>query len=197
MVRSQTRFSEQASKVIPWQGGVYSARFDSTRSTTSNTNAFLNPQFPTALVFSYTQPLFRGRRIDNNRRQIEIAKKNLSLTDSQFRQRAMEVIAQVEQSYWDLAFALRNLQVQIDAVKQARTQLESNQRLVEKGVLAPIDVVAATAQITTYEQMYTLLRKQLPGQNTLKTLLLPAGRPICGHGADASRLSGLNRLVPD
>ena len=158
----------------PWQGGVYSARFDSTRSTTSNTNAFLNPQFPSALVFSYTQPLFRNRGIDNNRRQIEIAKKNLSLTDSQFRQRAMDVIATVEQAYWDLAFSLRNLQVQIDAVKQARTQLESNQRLVEKGVLAPIDVIAATAQITTYEQnVYIAQESVTRSENTLKTLLLP------------------------
>jgi hypothetical protein len=40
------------------------------------------------------------------------------------------------------------------------TQLESNMRMVEKGVLAPIDVVAATAQITTFEQgVYALKRK--------------------------------------
>ncbi|MBA2493120.1 MAG: TolC family protein, partial [Acidobacteria bacterium] len=104
----------------------------------------------------YIQPLLRGRRFDINRRNIEIAKKNLSLTDSQFRQRAIEVIAQVEQAYWDLAYALRNLQVQIDAVKQARQQLESNQRLVSKGVLAPIDIIAANTQITTFEQsVYT------------------------------------------
>jgi hypothetical protein len=30
------------------------------------------------------------------------------------------VIATVEQSYWNLAFALRNLMIQIDAVKHAR-----------------------------------------------------------------------------
>ncbi|MCV4726335.1 TolC family protein, partial [Escherichia coli] len=76
-------------------------------------------------TFSYTQPIFRGRDIDLNRRNIEIAKKNLTLSDSQFRQRAVDVIASVEQSYWDLTFALRNLQVQIEAVKQARLQLES------------------------------------------------------------------------
>ena len=122
----------------------------------------------------YVQPLFRGRRFDNNRRQIEIAKKNLSLTDSQFRQRAIEVIAQVEQAYWDLVFSLRNLQVQIDAVKQARTQLESNQRLVAKGVLAPIDIVAANAQITTFEQnVYTAQEDVTRAENTLKTLMLP------------------------
>jgi len=69
---------------------------------------------------------------------------------------------------------LRNLQVQIDAVKQARLQLESNQRLVEKGVLAPIEITAANAQITTFEQnVYTAQERVTQAENTLKTLMLP------------------------
>jgi HAE1 family hydrophobic/amphiphilic exporter-1 len=158
----------------PFAGGSYQLDFSSTRLTTNNQNVTLNPQFPSALTFTYTQPLWRGLRIDNNRRTIEIAKKNLSLTDAQFRQQAITVISQVEQSYWDLVFALRNLQVQIDAVKQARLQLESNQRLVEKGVLAPIDIVAASTQVTTFEQnVYTAQEAVTRAENTLKTLMLP------------------------
>lgn len=158
----------------PFKGGSYQADFSSSRLNTNNQNATLNPQFPSAFTFTYVQPLWRGFRFDNNRRTIEIAKKNLSLTDAQFRQRAVEIIAQVEQSYWDLAFALRNLQVQIDAVKQARVQLESNQRLVAKGVLAPIEIVAANTQITTFEQnVYTAQEAVTRAENTLKTLMLP------------------------
>lgn len=162
-----------ASGFSPFAGGSYSGNFTSSRTTTSNTNATLNPQFPTVLTFQYIQPLIRGRRFDNNRRQIEIAKKNLSLSDAQFRQRAIETIAQVEQAYWNLAYALRNLQVQIDAVKQARQQLESNQRLVAKGALAPIDIIAANSQITTFEQsVYTAQEDVTRAENTLKTLML-------------------------
>jgi outer membrane protein TolC len=158
----------------PFAGGAYQLDFSSTRLTTNNQNVTLNPQFPTALTITYTQPLWRGLRFDNNRRTIEIAKKNLSLTDVQFRQRAIEVISQVEQAYWDLVFALRNLQVQIDAVKQARLQVESNQRLVEKGVLAPIDIIAASTQVTTFEQsVYTAQEAVTRAENTLKTLILP------------------------
>jgi outer membrane protein TolC len=157
----------------PWGGGSYEADFSSTRLTTTNQNVRLNPQFPTALTLTYTQPLLRGFRFDINRRNIEIAKKNLSMSDAQFRQKAIDVISQVEQSYWDLAFALRNLQVQIDAVKQARVQVESNQRLVEKGVLAPIDIVAAQTQVTTFEQnVYTAQESVTQAENTLKTLIL-------------------------
>jgi outer membrane protein TolC len=173
---TQTRYfnSTGASGFSPWFGGQYAVNFNSSRTTTSNTNSFLNPQYPTAFTASYTQPLFRNFRFDNNRRQIEIARKTLGLTDAQFRQQAIEVIAMVEQAYWDLLFALRNLSVQIDAVKQARTQLESNQRLVQRGVLAPIDVVAATTQITTFEQnVYTAQESVTRAENNLKTMLLP------------------------
>ena len=158
----------------PRFGGSYDLSFTDARTTTSNQNSTLNPQFPSQLTLTYTQPLFRNFRFDANRHNIEIAKKNLSLSDAQFRQKAIDIIAQVEQSYWNLAFALRNLQVQIDAVKQARTQLESNQRQVDKGVLAPIDVVAAQAQIATFEQnVYTAQEDVTRAENTLKTLILP------------------------
>lgn len=157
----------------PFAGGFYNSSFTSGRNSTNNQNSLLNPQFPTALNFGYTQPLLRGRRFDIQRRNIEIAKKNLSLTDAQFRQRVIDVISQVEQSYWDLVFALRNLQVQIDAVKQARLQLESNQRLVSKGVLAPVEIVAANSQITTFEQnVYTAQESITLAENTLKSLIL-------------------------
>jgi HAE1 family hydrophobic/amphiphilic exporter-1 len=176
---TQTRIvtDSSVSGFTPWLGGNYSLGFNSSRTSTSNTNAFLNPQFPSALTFTYTQPLFRGLRFDSNRRQIEIAKRNLSLSDAQFRQQAIEVIAAVEQAYWNLVFALRNLQVQIDAVRQARTQLESNQRLVAKGVLAPIDIVAASSQITTFEQsVYSAQEDVTRAENTLKTLILAERR---------------------
>ena len=174
ITQSDFRTNFGASGFSPFAGGSYIADFSSARTTTSNQNSLLNPQFPGALNLTYVQPLWRGLRFDINRRNIEIAKKNLSLTDAQFRGRAIEVIAQVEQAYWNLVFALRNLQVQIDAVKQARTQLESNQRLVSKGVLAPIDVVAATTQITTFEQsVYTAQEDVTRAENNLKTLMLP------------------------
>ncbi|MGI9035663.1 MAG: TolC family protein [Pyrinomonadaceae bacterium] len=157
-----------------YAGGSYALNYTGSRTTTNNQNATLNPQFPNLLSFTYTQPLWRGLHFDNNRRTIEIAKKNLSLTDAQFRQKAIEVISQVESSYWDLAYALRNLQVQIDAVKQARRQLESNERLVSKGVLAPIDIIAANTQITTFEQnVYTAQQNVTTAENVLKTLMLP------------------------
>lgn len=156
----------------PVLGGSYRFDFSSIRLTTNNEFVALNPQYPTALSFSYTQPLGRGLKFDNNRRQIEIARKNLSLTDAQFRQRAIDTITNVQRAYWDLVFALRSLQVQRDAVSVARTQLGHNQRLVREGQLAPIDVVAAEAQISTYEQaVFSAIEEVSRTENNLKNLI--------------------------
>ena len=111
----------------PLLGGSYSLTFDSARLDSNNQFATLNPQFPTRLNLSFTQPLFRGLTTDENRRRIEVAKRNLSLTDAQFRQRVMDVVSRVEQGYWDLVFALRNLEVQIER-SQAGADASREQR---------------------------------------------------------------------
>ena len=158
--------------LTPKLGGSYRLDFSSVRLTSNNSFTALNPQYPTALSFSYTQPLLRGLKFDGNRRQIEIARKNLSLTDAQFRQRAIETITSVQRAYWDLVFALRNLQVQRDAVRDSRLQLEHNQRLVNEGALAPIDVVAAEAQLASFEQtLFSSLEEVSRSENNLKNLI--------------------------
>jgi len=158
--------------LTPKQGGSYRVEFSSIRLDTNSAFNVLNPSYPTALTFSYIQPLVRGRRFDLPRRQIEVAKKNLSLTDAQFRQRAIEVITSVQRSYWDLVFALRNLQIQRDSLADARKQLEHNRRMVNEGALAPIDVVAAETQVANFEQAeFAALEDVNRTENNLKNLV--------------------------
>jgi outer membrane protein len=158
--------------LAPKFGGNYRLDFSSVRSTTNNQFTALNPQYPSGLTFSFTQPLVRGLRFDLPRRQIEVARKNLSLTDAQFRQRAIEVITNVQRSYWDLVFALRNLQIQRDSLNDARTQLEHNRRMVAEGSLAPIDVVAAETQVANFEQAeFSALEDVNRAENNLKNMI--------------------------
>jgi HAE1 family hydrophobic/amphiphilic exporter-1 len=172
LVESHYTGSARLEGESPVLGGSYRFDLSSVRLTTNNQFVALNPQYPTSLTFSYTQPLLRGLKIDNSRRQIEIARKNLSLTDAQFRQRAIDTITGVQRAYWELAFQLRSLQVQRDAVSVARTQLAHNRRLVEQGQLAPIDIVAAEAQISTYEQgVFSALEEVSRAENNLKNLI--------------------------
>jgi HAE1 family hydrophobic/amphiphilic exporter-1 len=154
-------------------GGSYTVSYSTARNSTDNTFATLNPQFPTTLTFSAVQPLFRNFHIDDNRRQIIVAKKNKSITDEQFRQRVIETTTTAVEAYWDLVYAVRNLQIQVEAVDLARKQVESNQRQADQGILAPIDVVEAETQLDTFEQsLYSAQQALTRAENVVKALML-------------------------
>ena len=159
--------------LVPKFGGNYRVDFNNARTTSNAFGTLLNPSYNSNVSFNFTQPILRGRSFDQQRRQIEIAKKNLSLTDAQFRQRTIEIIAQVQRAYWDLTFALKNLQVQRDAVRDAKAQLEHNRRLVEEGLVAPVDVLQVETQVANFEQtVYEALNTVSVAENNFKNLIV-------------------------
>lgn len=168
--------SAMLTKRLPWQGSQVSVSYDQSRATSDNLFNSLNPQFTSRLAVEFTQPLFRNRKIDAERRQIRIAKKQLDLSDSQFRQRAIEIIASVERAYWDLVFARRDADIKRESVELARTQLEHNERLVKQGTLAPADVVSARVEVERrVDEAEAAVEAIQRAENGLKALMLPAG----------------------
>ena len=159
---------------IPRFGTVFNVTANNNRLASDNPVSIISPQLSSNVTASVTQPLFKGRGFDQQRRVIEIAKRNLSLTDVQFRQKTIDTIVNVQRAYWDLAFALRNLQVQRDSVRDAKEQYDHNKRLVEEGQLAPIDIVASETQVANFEQaVYEALNVVGQAENALKNLISP------------------------
>jgi HAE1 family hydrophobic/amphiphilic exporter-1 len=133
----------------------------------------LNPQFPSSLTLDFTQPLWRGLRIDSGRRALMVARKNKELSAEQLRQTVIERVTQAVQYYWELAYAWQNLDVQKEAVRLAVAQYESNRRQAEQGVLAPIDVVEAQTQVATYQQSLAAAQQVLTSaENNLKQMMM-------------------------
>jgi HAE1 family hydrophobic/amphiphilic exporter-1 len=176
-------------------GGNYLINFNNNRVRTSNSFQTLNPTFNTNLTFTFTQPLMRNFSIDSSRRSIQIAKKSLDLSDSQFRQRVIEVINSVQRAYWDLVFAIRNEQIARDTVEVTRVQLENNRKMVEAGTLAPIelrsteaaleqrkgDVVIALQNITTAENVLKGLLLKDPNDRVWTAVIQPTDEPQLGQ----------------
>lgn len=164
----------QLSGSLPVTGATYSFTFQNERLSTDNTFVSLSPEYPSSLTLTITQPLLRGLSIDDNRRKIQVARKNQSLTFEQFRQRVIEITTQAEEAYWELNYAVRDLGVEADAVEAARRQKESNQRQADQGTLAPIQVVEAETQLATFQQNYYSAQAALTqAENALKVLILP------------------------
>lgn len=168
--------STKLTQRTPWQGGSFSASFDQNRATTDNLFYSLNPQFTTSLNIEYTQPLWRNREIDPERRQIKIAQKRLTLSDARFRQRVIEIIANVERAYWDLVFARRDEEIKRESVALAQTQLAQNERKVAQGTMAPAEVVSSRVEIERRtDEAAAAVETIERAENALKTLIAQPG----------------------
>ncbi len=174
----------QVSGNLPYFGGTYKLDFSSSRQSSDSTFVTLNPQFPTSVNLNLTQPLWRGLRFDQNRYRIQVARKNVMLTNQQLRQRVIEIVTQAIQAYWELDYAYRNLEVQIEAVRLAEQQDNSNRRQVKQGILAPVDVIQTSTQISTFqENVFTAQEGLTRAENALKTLMAPDRRdPVWSVG---------------
>ncbi len=137
-------------KPLESTGSTFQLNFNNARNTSNSSS--LATSFTPSLNAIWTQPLLKNFKIDANRHQIQIAKKQLDLSDAQFRQQTIQIIATVQQAYWNLALTVRQEEIQRDALKLAETQLKNNQTQVEVGTLAPIDVVTASTQVKTVRQ---------------------------------------------
>ncbi len=159
-------------KPLNANGTVVSGEFTNVLQNTNDPFNSFRRSYEPALKFSLTQPLFKGRKTDDSRRQIEIAKKNLSLTDLQVRQKTIETISRVQKAYWDLSLALKDLQVQQDAVRDTKKQIETTRRKIEQGSTAPIEIVSLENQAAKFESsVFQSLENVTKAQNTLKTLI--------------------------
>jgi HAE1 family hydrophobic/amphiphilic exporter-1 len=95
------------------------------------------------------------------------------MSTEQLRQHLIERLTAAITAYWDLSYAFQNVQVQLEAVRLAQQQFDSNRRQAEQGVLAPVDVVAAQTQVATFEESAITAQQTLTAaENNLKTIML-------------------------
>ncbi len=165
-------FTPTVSGTSPWLGTTYTLKFSDSKQTNDSSFTTLNPQYPSSLSLTFTQPLLRDLRIDVGRRSLLVARKNQSLSAERLRQKAIERVTLAVQYYWELVYARQNLDVQNEAVQLAIQQYESNRRQAEQGMLAPIEVVAAQTQVATYRQAQASARQTLTiAENNLKQMM--------------------------
>ena len=154
-------------------GGAWQAQFSNARIDTNSQFSSINPQYNTSLSFQIRQPLMRSFKIDDSRRRIQIANRRLDLSDSQFRQKAIDVVSRVQRAYWDIVFALKDLDIRKESVELAKTQLEHNKRLVKDGTLAPIELVSVEVELERrMENVLTSTEAVTRAENSLKQLVL-------------------------
>jgi outer membrane protein len=142
--------------------------FNNQRQTVANAPfQQLSPQLNSSFNFRLTQHLLQGFGFAPNTRFIQIAKNNREISDVAFRLQIITTVDQIENMYWDLVFAYENVRVQQEQLAFAQKTLSDNQKQVEIGTLAPIEVVRAQSTVATNQQTLTVALTNLQLQQLL------------------------------
>jgi len=144
----------------------------------AGTDADGNPIFayqafaPARAGVSLTQPLLRDFWIDNARWAIALNKRTLLQEEQSIRAQLITTAADVQLGYYDLAAAVKGVEVQRQAVSLAERLLLENRKRVEVGAMAPLEEKQAEAQVAqsradliSAQQVYNV------AQNTLRRLM--------------------------
>ena len=173
VTQTNIQFDHSAVRFFERGGGRYEAFFNNNRNSTSSTFSQFNPVYSSNLGITFTQPLLRDRAIDNSRRQIRIQRKRIAQTDADFRRLTIAVIAQVQNAYWELVFALRNQQNQITNLNLTRELFRQTEQRIAAGATAPLERAEVQTELASRESE-VLVASQLVSraENALKRLIL-------------------------
>jgi outer membrane protein TolC len=169
--RDSTDFSTRVTQLVP-TGGVFSLGLAVDRTSQNSSFFFVNPAYTSGLTFSFNQPLLRNFGRDATTWLIRTSRNSRDATYQNFVRSVEGTVNAVEQAYWDLVYALRNLEVK----KEARTLSAELNRItkikIDVGSLAPIDIVQTEVGIATAEQEIIIAEGLIgDAQDRLKRLL--------------------------
>jgi outer membrane protein TolC len=159
-------------------GGNYDIAFNNTRATTNNIFTNFNPQLLSTISASYTQPLLRNFKIDGTRQQLLVSQKNREISDVQVKQSIALTSRNVKNAYYDMLYAVGNLNVQRQSLELAQQSLKDNRARVEIGTMAPIDIVQAEAEVAQREESVILAEAAISrAEDRLRALVFNPGSP--------------------
>ncbi len=153
-------------------GGSLSFTLSGGRTDTNNTSALASQNYNSAYSLQFTQPLLRDFRVDSYRYNIKVANLNLKNNDSQFRSQVSNVVQQIQTAYWNLVSQIMAYEAAKSAVVIARTTVEQNQKKVDVGTMAPIEVLSSKSSQASRELSLLSQEDRIQqAENSLKTLI--------------------------
>ena len=143
-------------KNFRWGGGALAANFNNTRLETSTRRP---PAIrPTSNIQAQYAAAARNFRIDPTRSALMIQTLQGQITDLNLRATLTITEASVRNAYWDLVFAIDNVEAARRNLELSSKLVQDNRAKVEIGTMAPIDVVQAQAEEATRRQALVVSR---------------------------------------
>jgi len=147
--------------------------YDIGASTIRNTdNRIANEKFNSFFGVSLTQPLFKNFGTDVNLATLRIARADRAISEWTLREKIIQVVTDTVNTYCELYFAKENLGVEERSRALAAQLLADNLKRAEIGVMSPLDVMQARADLASREEKVLVAeRSMFDNENFLKQLV--------------------------
>jgi outer membrane protein TolC len=161
-------------------GMTYQAGIQQSRTYNNTVFDAYNPYYIATLNLALTQPLLKNAGMNATKRQLKLAFVNADTRSVQALIDASNTISQVENAYWNLVAAWRNVAIQEDSLREAIAQQQSNVRLARRGAAPTIDAVESQTQVSNFQNnVYSAVQTVSQLQVQLKSLVVAdPGDPI-------------------
>jgi outer membrane protein TolC len=141
-------YDAAVSQLLP-TGGTLSASLGNGMNDTNSKYLTINPRYNSTLRFDFRQPLLKGFGPKMTKINILFSENDYEMSLNELETTVATIINTVTQAYWNLSYSIRNLMVRQQALALAQDLLAKNQRAVEVGTLAPIEILSAQAEVAT------------------------------------------------
>ncbi len=149
--------------------------YDIGSSVTWNNNNQRFPDFTRYESFfgiGIVQPLLKNFGTDVNLASIRIARADRAISGWQLRQEAIDVVTECIRTYSELCFAIENLAVEVRSRSLAAQLVQDNSKRAEIGVMAPLDILQAKADLAAREERVLVAERTVAdNENFLKQLI--------------------------
>ena len=158
-------------------GTALNLSVNNSMADTTRANTFINPSYASRVTLDLTQPLLRGFGAKYGRYEATKAERNRAIADTNLTARALDIVFQVEQAYWNLVQSRESLRVQELSLVNSREMLLRTREAARIGTKLGIDVVNSETDVADWEdRVLTAKRTVQMSEDTLRSLLnLPAG----------------------
>lgn len=168
-------------------GGTLDVRLDNSKFESNSIYSTVNPYLSSGLYFTLNQPLLKNFGTLVTKKNIYVAINNYKKSQLQLKQTILDLVYQVEDAYWNLAYAYQNFDTVKTSLERTQDLLKQNELKVKVGILPQIDILDSKAAVALAESNLIQAEqtiqaaednfKRILNMSTLEEIVKPADKP--------------------
>jgi outer membrane protein TolC len=132
-------------------GAKYGVDLSLERNKSTSQVQTLSPRYSSRLNLSLTQPLLKDFGIGITKTRIRMAEEGTKAARYDVKDTLVRTVGQVEEAYWNIVYAMKNLDVQMEGLDLAREVLKIAEIKVKAGEIAHVGLIEARAGVAERE----------------------------------------------